>query len=126
IIALAILLASPVVVAAERPNPESLTLTDTGRARDIPVQLYFPAAGPKCTRRRSCPVAILSPGYGLPHTGYSFLADMFASEGYLVVAVQHDLPSDPPLTGKGDLIKVRTPAWQRGAENLRFVKAQLS
>src|SRR5690606_30883706 len=34
--------------------------------------------------------------------------------------------TDPPLSGKGDLVEVRTPAWQRGAANLRFVKDELS
>ena len=124
--ALAILLAFPAVAGAEQLASQSLTLADAARARDVPVQLYFPAAGLECVRQRSCPVALLSPGYGLPHTGYSFLASTLAARGFLVVAVQHDLPSDPPLTGEGDLVKVRTPAWQRGADNLRFVKAQLS
>ncbi|WP_460457366.1 alpha/beta fold hydrolase [Arenimonas alkanexedens] len=69
---------------------------------------------------------LLSPGYGIPHTGYGFLATHLSRQGYVVIAVQHDLPSDPPLAGKGDLITLRTPAWERGADNLRFVKNEMS
>ena len=123
--ALAVLFAFPVAEAA-RPQSEAITLTDSDRGRDIMVQLYFPAPNHSCVKESSCPVAFLSPGYRIPHTNYSFLAEMLAARGYLSVAIQHDLPTDPPLTGEGDLVTIRTPAWQRGADNLRFVKAELS
>lgn len=103
-----------------------MVLTDHDRGREVPIQVYFPGEGSDCVARAICPVALLSPGYGIPHTSYSFLANNLTEQGYLVVAVQHDLPSDPPLTGKGDLVVVRTPAWQRGAANLRFVKSELT
>lgn len=123
---LAVLLASPVFAGGEQLQSEAMVLTDTVRGRDVAVQLYFPIGDHGCVESRSCPVAFLSPGYGLPHTSYSFLAEVLSARGYLSVAIQHDLPTDPPLTGKGNLVEVRTPAWQRGAANLRFVKDELS
>jgi pimeloyl-ACP methyl ester carboxylesterase len=111
---------------AAPPRVQTITLVDANRERPVPVQLYFPANGSGCLRRKSCPVAFISPGYGMPHTSYSFIADALAAQGYFAIAVQHDLPSDPPLNAKGDLVTVRTPAWQRGAENLQFTKRELS
>ncbi len=64
---------------------------------------------------------MVSPGYGIGHTDYSFIASALADQGYLTVAIQHELPSDPPLPTRGDLFAARTPAWRRGAQNLRFV-----
>lgn len=124
--ALLALVATGGAVATSGSHAKSATLTDQERGRDVPVHVYLPAQTHACVAKASCPVAFISPGYGVPHTSYSFLADALTAQGYLVVAVQHDLPTDPPLTGKGDLVAIRTPAWQRGAANLRYVKAQLS
>ncbi|WP_337879322.1 hypothetical protein [Rheinheimera sp.] len=104
---------------------EVLILQDNSRNRAIPVALYFPNHR-HCAAKKLCPVALLSPGYGVPHTGYAFIAGQLRSEGYFVVAVQHDLPTDPPLAKTGDLFSVRMPMWQRGAQNLRFVRHHLS
>jgi len=49
-----------------------------------------------------------------------------APSGYLVVVIQHDLPTDPALSRTGDLFVNRMPAWKRGAENLRFVRDTLA
>jgi len=114
------------VAADSGRAPESETLRDAARGRDIPVLVYLPTPGLSCRPQRRCGVVLLSPGYGIPHTGYSFLANALTANGHLVVAVQHDLPDDPPLTAPGDLIAVRTPFWERGAENLRFLKVALS
>ena len=40
------------------------------------------------------PVAILNHGNTVKFTEYSFLANVFAARGYLVVSIQHDLPTD--------------------------------
>ena len=101
----------------------SLDLQDAARNRLVPTELYFPAR--HCTPAVPCPVAFISPGYGLAHTDYSFLARSLASDGYLVVAIQHVLPTDPPLATTGTLFDNRMPMWRRGVENLRFVKATL-
>lgn len=105
---------------------DSTELWDASRERQIPVTLYFPAPQRDCTHARPCPVAFVSPGYGLLHTDYSFIANALARSGYLVVAIQHDLPTDPALSRTGDLFTNRMPAWKRGAENLRFVRSTLS
>ena len=46
----------------------------------------------------SLPVAIISNGNTVKNTEYSFLANTFAARGYLVVSIQQDIPTDPPLT----------------------------
>lgn len=103
---------------------ESTVLTDPARQRQIPVALYRPEAG-RCDPAHRCRVVLLSPGYGLAHTDYAFLATRLAASGYLVAAIGHDLPSDPPQGQSGNLIADRLPMWQRGAENLRFVRRTL-
>lgn len=125
---LAALMASACSLTAgvQPPRQQSLDLHDSDRARTIPVEFYFPAPLHRCTRERSCPVAFISPGYGLPHTGYSFVAEPLTRTGHLVVAIRHDLPSDPALATTGNLFEARSPIWKRGADNLRFVRDALS
>src|SRR5215470_16741310 len=67
------------------------------------------------------PVAIVNHGNTVKHTEYSFLANAFAWRGYLVVAPQHDLPTDPPMVTKpGELYVGRLPQIQRGVANIKF------
>ncbi|MEZ5819969.1 MAG: alpha/beta fold hydrolase [Bradyrhizobium sp.] len=67
------------------------------------------------------PVAIINHGNTVKHTEYSFLANAFAARGYLVVAPQHDLPTDPPMVTKpGELYVGRLPQIQRGVANIKF------
>ncbi|PRC95249.1 Alpha/beta hydrolase family [Solimicrobium silvestre] len=101
-----------------------MTLTD--HARTIPIQLYFPAHKESCTPTQRCPVALVSAGYGVSNLAYSFIAESLTGLGYLVVSIQHQLPGDAPLTSDGDIYKNRTPNWQRGAQNIRFVQHYLS
>jgi len=120
-------LASCANTTRDRSNlMESIELSDASRERKIPIALYFPGRQHGCARARRCPVAFVSPGYGLSHTDYSFVANALAGYGYLVVSIQHDLPSDPPLSRTGNLFASRMPAWERGAHNLRFVRDSLS
>ena len=105
----------------EHSRQSSLVLFDVSRQRPIPVEIYLPARAPRCTLAHPCPVALISAGYGISHKNYAFIASSLNQLGYLVVAVQQELPSDPPLATDGDLYAARTPNWQRGAENLRFV-----
>jgi predicted TIM-barrel fold metal-dependent hydrolase len=109
-----------------KPVSEAVELFDANRARSIPVQLSFPSRDHACHVQRACRVAFLGAGYGVPHTDYRFISDALAQRGYLVAAVRHQLPSDPALATTGDLVTLRTPMWRRGAENLRFVKAELA
>jgi hypothetical protein len=72
------------------------------------------------------PVAILNHGNTVKHTEYSFLANAFAARGYLVIAPQHDLPSDPPMVTKpGELYVGRLPQIQRGVANIKFAVEEM-
>src|ERR1700743_1294229 len=67
------------------------------------------------------PVAILSHGNTVKFTEYSFLANLFAARGYLVVSIQHDLPTDAPMVTKvGELYVGRQPQYERDIANIRF------
>jgi len=72
------------------------------------------------------PVAILNHGNTVKHTEYSFLANAFAARGYLVIAPQHDLPSDPPMVTKpGELYVGRLAQIQRGVANIKFAVEEM-
>jgi hypothetical protein len=72
------------------------------------------------------PVAILNHGNTVKFTEYSFLANIFAARGYLVVSIQHDLPTDAPMVTKvGELYVGRLPQYQRGVANIRFAVDQM-
>jgi pimeloyl-ACP methyl ester carboxylesterase len=67
------------------------------------------------------PVAILNHGNTVKFTEYSFLANVFAARGYLVVSIQHDLPTDAPMVTKvGELYVGRLPQYQRDVVNIKF------
>ena len=69
----------------------------------------------------SLPVAILNHGNTVKNTEYSFLSNAFAARGYLAIAPQHDLPTDPPMvTEVGELYVGRLPQIQRGVANIKF------
>lgn len=121
-IAASVILPGCTIVAAHGfASTKSVELLDASRDRLIPLELYFPSHQ-KCVRKSTCSVAFISQGCGLRHTDYSFIANALTKSGYLVVAIQHDLPSDPAISKSGDLFANRTPMWQRGAENIRFVR----
>jgi len=72
------------------------------------------------------PVAILNHGNTVKFTEYSFLANVFAARGYLVVSIQHDLPTDAPMVTKvGEIYVGRLPQYQRGVDNIRFAIDEL-
>src|SRR5258707_3654610 len=72
------------------------------------------------------PVAILSHGNTVKNTEYSFLANLFAARGYMVVSIQHDLPTDPPMVTKvGELYVGRQPQYLRGIANIRFAVSEM-
>jgi pimeloyl-ACP methyl ester carboxylesterase len=67
------------------------------------------------------PTAILNHGNTVKFTEYSFLANIFAARGYMVVSIQHDLPTDAPMVTKvGELYVGRQPQYLRGIANIRF------
>ena len=68
------------------------------------------------------PVAILNHGNTVKYTEYSFLANLLAMRGYMVVSIQHDLESDGPMvTQVGEEYVGRLPQYNRGIANIRFV-----
>ena len=67
------------------------------------------------------PVAVLNHGNTVKFTEYSFPANIFAARGYMVVSIQHDLPTDAPMVTKvGELYVGRQPQYLRGIANIRF------
>ena len=73
------------------------------------------------------PVAILNHGNTVKFTEYSFLANLFAARGFLVVSIQHDLPTDPPMVTKiGEPYVGRLPQIHRGVANIKFAIEEMS
>ena len=73
------------------------------------------------------PVAILSHGNTVRSTEYSFLANVFAARGYMVISIQHDLPTDAPMVTKADELYVgRQPQYLRGIANIRFAIEEMN
>jgi hypothetical protein len=67
------------------------------------------------------PIVVLNHGNTVKNTEYSFLANVFASRGYLSISPQHDLPTDPPMVTKvGEPYVGRLPQIQRGVANIHF------
>lgn len=100
-------------------------ILDKSRDRLIPFEVSYPLDKASCTPAVKCPVAFLSAGYGVPHTEYSFLVAQLVKLGYMVVAIGHELPSDPPISLKGKLFETRSENWVRGARTLEFLKNEL-
>jgi pimeloyl-ACP methyl ester carboxylesterase len=67
------------------------------------------------------PVAVLSHGNTVKHTEYSFMSNVFAARGYLVISIQHDLETDGPMVTKvGEEYVGRRMHYNRGAFNIMF------
>lgn len=101
---------------------ETLSLKDSGRGRDVPVELSL-------SRRALIkaklgfgkpPVAIVNHGYTVKNSEYTFLANVLASQGYMVASIQHDLPGDAPLSQTGFPFVGRMPMYERGMANIDF------
>ena len=72
------------------------------------------------------PVAIVSHGNTVKNTEYSFLTNLFAARGYLVVSVQHDLATDDPMVTKaGEEYVGRRMQYNRGIFNIKFAVEEL-
>ncbi|MCV2885264.1 alpha/beta hydrolase [Aestuariibacter sp. AA17] len=100
-------------------------IIDSLRDRSIPIDVSVPLTNDNCSNDMKCPVIFLSAGYGVPHTKYQFLSSLFSELGYLVVAIRHELPMDPPLSVSGNLFETRKENWIRGAETLNIVRDKL-
>jgi hypothetical protein len=72
------------------------------------------------------PVAILNHGNTVKFTEYSFLANILAARGYMVVSIQHDLETDEPMVTKvGEEYVGRRPQYNRGIANILFAIDEL-
>ena len=72
------------------------------------------------------PVVVFSHGNTVKSTEYSFINNVFAAHGYMVLSIQHDLPTDTPMVTKPSEPYVgRLPQIQRGVANIRFAVAQM-
>jgi hypothetical protein len=72
------------------------------------------------------PVAILNHGNTVKFTEYSFLANIMAARGYMVVSIQHDLDSDEPMVTKvGEEYVGRRMQYNRGIGNIMFAIDEL-
>src|SRR6202011_4623461 len=72
------------------------------------------------------PVAILNHGNTVKFTEYSFLANLLAARGYMVVSIQHDLETDDPMVTKaGEEYVGRRMQYNRGIFNIKFAVDEL-
>ncbi|QDM15809.1 alpha/beta hydrolase [Tardiphaga sp. vice352] len=107
---------------------ESLELHDQVRNRDVMVDVAVrrDAEIKADAGYSTLPVAVISQGNTVKNTEYSFIANALAARGYLVLSIQHDLPSDAPLvTVKGALYAGRLQIYERGEANIDFVLGEM-
>lgn len=101
---------------------ETVMLNDANRSRLVPVAIYTRYAD---SIREDLPVIIFNHGYGKnqgdSYLTYSYLSEYFASKGYCVISIQHEVKTDDKLPLAGNLQELRQPFWDRGVENIRFV-----
>jgi len=108
---------------------ETVTFRDATRG-DRPVEVDIAVRRDRELRANAglikLPVAIINHGNTVKFTEYSFLANLFAARGYIVMSIQHDLASDAPLvTQVGELYVGRLPNYHRGVANIRFAIDEL-
>jgi len=101
---------------------ETLALHDASRNRDVPVELAISRRAELKAKFFGIKprVAIVNHGNTVKATEYSFVGDVLATQGYLVAAIQHDLPGDPPLSMQGFPFVGRLPSYQRAEKNIMF------
>lgn len=104
---------------------ENLNLFDKIRNRSVPVVLYSSAPESRKSKAPKPKLAIISHGYGMKNTEYSFIADTLVAHGYFVASIQHELPTDAPMPTTGKPAEVRRPNWERGVQNIIFVIEEL-
>lgn len=72
------------------------------------------------------PVVVFNHGNTVKNTEYSFINNVFAAHGYMVLSIQHDLPTDPPMVTKaGELYVGRLPQILRGVSNIKFAVQEM-
>jgi hypothetical protein len=105
---------------------DTFELFDQSQLRKIPIAIYTRKTDKKIKNQK---IVILSHGYNEnrrgSYLGYKYLVEFLASNGFFVVSIQHELPTDRliPLSGIPQI--VRRPFWDRGADNIFFVINEL-
>lgn len=101
---------------------DTFRLYDSSRQREIPVASYH-------TSNITKGIVVFNHGYGANYAKnylvYSYLTRFFASEGYFVISIQHELKTDSLLPTEGIPQVVRLPFWTRGVENIAFTLSEL-
>ncbi|MDH5917467.1 alpha/beta hydrolase [Vibrio splendidus] len=105
---------------------QSMVIVDSTRDRSISLEVVLPQDSDSCTTKEQCDVAFISAGNRVPFTKYSFVGEMLNDKGYMTIYVDHELPSDPPLSKTGDLYKTRIENWTRGAQTLNVLQYELA
>jgi pimeloyl-ACP methyl ester carboxylesterase len=104
---------------------DTLIFLDRSRGRPIQVATYHIEGRPVTGSR----VVIMSHGYNDNRPGayldYTYLMRPIAAQGYFVVSVQHELPTDELLRRDSIARIVRRPNWERGVTNILFVLDEL-
>ena len=108
---------------------KTLTLYDplrTDRPVDVDIAVRYDREMEALAEMITLPVAILNHGNTVKFTEYSFLANLLAMRGYMVVSVQHDLETDGPMvTQVGEEYVGRRPHYNRGIANIMFAVDEL-
>ncbi|RLQ19254.1 alpha/beta hydrolase [Vibrio sp. SBT000027] len=105
---------------------QSMVIVDSTRDRSIPLEIVLPQDSDSCTTKEQCDVAFISAGNRVLFTKYSFVGEMLNDRGYMTIYVDHELPSDPPLSKTGDLYQTRIENWMRGAQTLNVLQHELA
>ena len=107
---------------------EAIELFDATRGRSVPVNVTVRRDSEMTAMAglSRLPVAMLNHGNTVRHTEYSFVANVLALRGYLVLSIQHDLPGDAPLVTKvGEPYVGRLPVYVRGVQNIMFCAREM-
>jgi hypothetical protein len=103
---------------------KTLTFTDplrSDRPVSVDIAVRFERGLEATAEMIELPVAILNHGNTVKFTEYSFLANVLAARGYMVVSIQHDLESDEPMvTRVGEEYVGRRSQYNRGIANIKF------
>jgi predicted esterase len=97
-------------------NAESLTLYDTTRQRNIPIELYTHYR-PQLFNNQ---LVIINNGYGSSNTEYAYIAKKLINMGYIVASIQHEQPEDEPIPSGENIYELRKPIWERGAKSIQW------
>ena len=107
---------------------DSLDFIDKARGRtiDVDMAVRFDVRMKARAGTGVMPIAVLSHGNTVKHTEYSFIANLLAARGYMVVSIQHDLPTDAQLvTQQGSLFVGRLKIYERGMANILYTLNEL-